>query len=203
MSDHQGKPCSCRACTSCIMVDNLPRQGHTCRHQKTWRVPVFRAVALPPVLPGRLYLHSMPGRYETWDAFVKAASQHGISTIVCLTPDEEIARQSPAYAEAIRRGTLGYARACSPLPDYGVPRDWEAYAAFVGRIAGLLRAGETVLVHCGAGIGRTGTFAICLLLALGASLLEAREAVRAAGSEPEGEAQKDLTLWCEREFGVA
>lgn len=156
---------------------------------------MFRTVALPPELPGRLYVHSMPGRYEAWEAFAEAASHFGISTLVCLTPEEEIARTSPAYAEAIARGTLGCARLCLPMQDYGVPRDWEAYAALVRHVAGLLRAGERVLVHCGAGRGRAGTFALCLLLALGVRLLEAQEAVRAAGAGPETPAQEDLLLW--------
>ncbi len=162
----------------------------------------FRSVPLPPTVPGRLYLHSMPGRNERWDTFVEEATRVGIDTIVCLTPDEEIQVKSPKYAMAIRDGTLAWPRECFPIPDYEVPDDRKAFAAFVGRVADLLRAGKTILVHCGAGIGRTGTFAICLLMALGMERATAESAVRAAGSAPETDEQRRLVDWFEQAVGT-
>ena len=53
------------------------------------------------------------------------------------------------------------------------------------------------MIHCGAGVGRTGTFAVCLIIALGASGAEAREAVGLAGSHPETGGQEDLIAWYE------
>lgn len=161
---------------------------------------MFREVSLPLDVGGRLYLHSMPGRYEPWDAFEEEARQAGIDTIVCLAPDEEIATKSSAYEEAIRKGTLAWPRLCFPIGDYSVPEDREAFIAFVAEVADLLQAGRTVLVHCGAGIGRTGTFAICLLMKLGMDRTAAEQAVTQAGSHPETDAQRALIEECAQVF---
>ena len=50
-------------------------------------------------------------------------------------------------------------------------------------------------MHCAAGIGRTGTLAVCVLLALGLGAAEARAAVRSAGSSPQTAAQEDIVHW--------
>ncbi len=160
---------------------------------------MFRPVVLSKEIPGRLYLHNMPGRYEAWGDFVAEAERCNIDVIVSLVSDDEIGRKSPLYANAIRSGILGYERVCFPIPDYGVPREQEKFAVFVTRVAELLRSGRTILIHCGAGIGRTGTFAICLLLALGLNHQEAETNIRNAGSHPETNAQRELTSWCERQ----
>jgi hypothetical protein len=82
---------------------------------------MFRPVTLPQGVPGRLYLHIMPGRYEAWDAFEAEARRCGITSIVCLAPDDEIQTKSPPYAEAIRRDALPCVRETFPVTDYGVP----------------------------------------------------------------------------------
>jgi len=156
---------------------------------------MFRSVKLPDSIPGRVYLHSMPGRYEEWNDFIAEAKEKRIGTIVCLTSEEEIKKKSPAYAKAIEDDTLPCPREAFPIPDYGVPQNRGDYAAFVEKIAGLLRSDGTILVHCGAGIGRTGTFAICLLLSLGVNDVEATEIIKSAESKPETREQDDLISW--------
>ncbi len=162
---------------------------------------MFRAVTLPDGVKGRLFLHSMPGRYEGWNAFLEEAGKEGIDLIVCLTPEEEVERKSPDYARAVKRGRLPFRRESFPIEDFGTTHDLEGFSSLVLRVAGELRSGKGVLVHCGAGIGRTGTFATCLLLALGMKREEAERAVREAGANPEAPAQEELIDWCEMEFG--
>jgi protein-tyrosine phosphatase len=48
------------------------------------------------------------------------------------------------------------------------------------------------LLHCAAGMGRTGTVAACLLKRLGLPKEEALERVRQAGSNPESAVQTGL-----------
>ena len=152
--------------------------------------PLFRQVSLPPDVAGQLYLHSLPGRYEPFAHCRAALDRHGITRIVSLLALDEIAQRSPEYAEAITAATLPCAWEAFPIPDFGVPSDMGQFAALVGRLAEGVQAGERVLIHCGAGIGRTGTVALCHLLALGIPMAEAERAVRAAGAGPETAGQR-------------
>ena len=53
-----------------------------------------------------------------------------------------------------------------PISDFGVPDDDDRFERSVLDAAQHLKASGHVLVHCGAGIGRTGMYAIAVLLAL-------------------------------------
>jgi protein-tyrosine phosphatase len=158
---------------------------------------MFRQVALPESFPGRLYLHSMPGRYETFQEFLAEARRVGLDLVVCLAADDEVRSKSPAYAAA-RSARAGSFRILDfPIQDHGVPpdegrRDLET---LVRRISSELRTGRAVLVHCWMGVGRTGTVATCVLLELGLDEVTAVRAVKSAGSGAEVAAQKDLIGW--------
>ncbi|HSE91745.1 MAG TPA: tyrosine-protein phosphatase [Methylomirabilota bacterium] len=150
---------------------------------------IFRALELPADVAGRVYLASMPGRYERLEAALHEMDRHGIERVVCLTPDTEIEAKAPEYLDAVRGG--GLRRPCERLDvtDYRAPADENAFRVLVDHIARRLRQGERILVHCAGGIGRTGTLAICLLVALGWTVQQSREAARRAGSRPESDEQ--------------
>ena len=156
----------------------------------------MRRVDLPSEVRGSLFLHSMPGRYETFDEARESIIGNGVKHVVCLTPDEEILDRSPDYAAAIEAG-LPWRHVALPVPDFGIPDDAEAFRKTAQSIAKSLRNGENVLVHCAAGIGRTGTFAVAVLCQLGVPLRDAQLRVRAAGSSSESDTQrKFLELVC-------
>jgi atypical dual specificity phosphatase len=156
---------------------------------------MFRLVDLPPDVQGRLYLHSMPGRFEPYQATLDAVRLRGITQVVCLTSLEEIAGKAPDYARALQRNGIPWDQVMFPIVDFGVPGDRAAFLGLVNSIAADLRRGVNILLHCAAGIGRTGTVASCVLVALGLTPDEAARRVDKAGSYAERPEQVELIQW--------
>jgi protein-tyrosine phosphatase len=155
----------------------------------------LRPVVLPPEVSGTLWLSSMPGRFSPWQAFDTEARRAGLALVVCLTPRHEVAELSPAYHAALVQGTLPFRWQNLPIPNFGLPDDPPAFRREVTRIAAALRSGDAVMLHCAAGLGRTGTVAACVLKALGLEQDEALERVREAGSNPQNASQSGLVGW--------
>ena len=152
----------------------------------------FRPVLLPDSARGALWLHSMPGRRESWDEFIMDAQTARLDLIVCLTPRHELASLSPAYDAALRAGTLPVRWQHLPMRDFGLADNRADFQSGIVALARVVAEGEVVLLHCAAGIGRTGTAAACLLKSLGLAREEALQRVRDAGSSPESAAQSGL-----------
>ena len=155
----------------------------------------LRSVVLPPDVPGALWLAAMPGRSSPWPVFESEAKRAGLALVVCLTPRSEMAELAPAYHAAVTRGALGFRWLNLPMPNFGLPDDPPAFRREVARIADELRGGNAVLLHCAAGLGRTGTTAACVLKALGLSQDDALDRVRQAGSNPQNAKQSGLVGW--------
>ena len=60
---------------------------------------MFRCVVLPPAVPGRLLLHSLPGRYEALEQVWHQVRTDKVRAIVCLTERDEIHVKSYEYAQ--------------------------------------------------------------------------------------------------------
>lgn len=152
----------------------------------------FRSLPLPGAVRGALWLSSMPGRFEPWAVFVADARRHGLTRIVCLTPLDEVAANAPAYKSAIDQGTLPCRFTHLPMRNFGLAHEAAAFRSGIVELSSQLQGGEVVLLHCAAGLGRTGTAAACLLKCLGADTADALQQVRLAGSNPESAAQSGL-----------
>ena len=137
----------------------------------------------------------MPGRFESWSEFVATAQRSQLALVVCLTPRSEVAELSPAYHAAVDQGTLPFRWLNLPVRNFGVPVDTAGFRRDVREIADALRRGDAVMLHCAAGIGRTGTTAACVLKALGLGTDEALQRIRDAGSNPENAKQSGLVDW--------
>lgn len=149
----------------------------------------LRPLPLPAGVSGRVWLSAMPGRDEDWDDFLAHAARAGLSRIVCLTPLREIAARSPDYLLAIEQDRLPCAIEMLAMADYGVSDDALLFQQQVRGLAERLRGGESLLLHCAWGIGRTGTLAACLLKTLGLDTEAALARVQAAGSNPQSALQ--------------
>ncbi|HEX5686110.1 MAG TPA: dual specificity protein phosphatase family protein [Ideonella sp.] len=155
----------------------------------------FRRVELPAAVPGTLWLSSMPGRWEPWFTFVDEARRVDLALTLCLTEPDEIAELSPSYRRAIDTGGVPGAWLNVPVRNYGVPDDAEDLRQAVEAVVQMLQQGGAVLLHCAAGMGRTGTAAACVLKRLGLPAQEALRHVRDAGSNPQSAVQSGLVNW--------
>ena len=155
----------------------------------------LRPVEMPAGVRGSLWLSAMPGRYGTWREFEERARADKLAMLVCLTPRDEIEELSPDYDAAMAKGGASFEWVHLPVPNFGVPPDPGRFREAIQRIADRIRAGDAVLMHCAAGLGRTGSAAACVLKALGASTGEAVDRVRAAGSNPQNASQSGFVDW--------
>jgi protein-tyrosine phosphatase len=163
---------------------------------------MFRPVALPPRVSGRLLLHSMPGRYEALESVWHQVRSEAVRAIVCLSDKDEIRVKSSEYAQALEAGTVPCSVLLFEIPEGGAPEDRDAFWALADDVAKRLQSGDAVLIHCAGGVGRTAMFAICVLLALGEPANEARSMVSRAGSTVETAPQSKLISWFASQISI-
>jgi hypothetical protein len=116
----------------------------------------------------------------------------GAATVVCLVERYELDARFPAYLAWLQRpGATDVV--WFPIPDLHAP-DLTRAAPFVDELVRRLRDGQALVVHCGAGMGRAGTVAVCVLNRLGIAAEAALRLVADArpGAGPEVGAQRDL-----------
>ena len=163
---------------------------------------MFRRVDLPACVSGTLLLHSMPGRFETIEKVWQQLKSDAVAAIICLTEGYEIRLKSSKYADALESGAVP----CSVVPfeisEGGVPADRNAFWALANDLANRLRSGESLLIHCAGGVGRTAMLAVSVLLALGEPFNEAENAVSRAGSIVETMAQIEMLSWCAAQVSI-
>ncbi|MGE5819902.1 MAG: protein-tyrosine phosphatase family protein [Deltaproteobacteria bacterium] len=163
---------------------------------------MFRRVNLPVGVSGRLLLHSMPGRYETIQSVWHQVRNEAVRAIVCLAEKDEIHEKSFEYAQALEAGIVPCSVLHFEIPDRGAPEDRDAFWALACDVAKRLQLGESVLIHCAGGVGRTATLAISVLIALGEPASDARSIVSQAGSTVETMPQSKLISWCAAQAGI-
>ncbi len=151
--------------------------------------------------PGRLWLC---GKHVVGPDPEGAMSATGATVVVCLCEEHELVGRYPAYVGWLRARSPGGAL-WWPVPDLHAPAPAEA-RALVTAVTARLDAGDGVLLHCGAGIGRAGTIAAAVLMAQGVTRADAVALVasRRPTAGPEAGAQTALLeALAGRDSGIA
>ena len=143
-------------------------------------------------LPGATGGLSLCGKHAIAPDVHAAMERCGATTVVCLVEEHEIVGHWPEYVEWLR-ANAGTRAVWFPVHDLHAPAPDRA-EPFLLELLARIDDGEHLLVHCAAGIGRTGTVAACLLVRMGMSVNDALLAIRTArpGAGPEAGVQMDL-----------
>jgi protein-tyrosine phosphatase len=152
----------------------------------------FRNLPLPKGIKGNLYLHSMLGYKTPYADDVTELKAKSISTVIRLTSDEETKEKSTEYWNSIRKKAIRWEELHFPIRDYGIPDNLVAFGTLIETIAKRLSEGQGMLLHCAAGIGRTGTVACAILIQLGVKIEDAVRMVGEAGSYAEERIQVEF-----------
>lgn len=137
---------------------------------------------------GRLGLTHCPGLDGDLDSDLTALrDEYRTDILVTLLESHSLARRGLADLATRARG-LGIVTHHFPIVDGGVPVDRAGFDDLVRTLLDALRAGRTVVVHCLAGLGRSGTLAACLLVRTGlappAAIARVRQSRRRAIETP-------------------
>lgn len=154
------------------------------------RVPV-------PGLPGALWLC---GKHLIAPDPLGTLNLVGATHVVCLVREFELFDRYPTYLEWVRTSP---SVTWFPIDDLGLPPLDDVRNQFEAVHRRLLD-GETVIVHCAAGIGRAGSFAVAVCMLSGMNLDEAMNHVRhhRPGAGPEVGEQRAVLEELGRVLGV-
>ena len=126
-----------------------------------------------PVLPrgarlwgaGRPSYPDEPPDTDAVEAGVRAWRQSGVDLVLSLIEDWEVPRRAPGLFETLARERIDVRR--YPIADFGVPREAPVFGRLLREAGERLAAGDGILVHCNAGLGRTAVVLASILKAHG------------------------------------
>jgi atypical dual specificity phosphatase len=120
---------------------------------------------------------------------LKKLHEEGFRSIISLLDESE---QSPVY-DIGEVEAMGFKRFSIPLEDFSVP-ELEDFKAFLEAVHQALKRGK-VLIHCQAGLGRTGTMAAAYWIDRGLSVNEAIKKIRKSNPSVVESAEQENRLY--------
>lgn len=140
-------------------------------------------------LRGRLWIC---GKHAIGPDVEATLAEVGATTVVCLTEEFELADRYPNHLAWLRRHR-DHRAVVFPIPDLHAPPLADVLALLDDLYLRLV-GGEGIVIHCAAGIGRSGTVAACLLMRCGmdASSALAHVAAHRPMAGPEAGSQREL-----------
>lgn len=147
-----------------------------------------------PSVRGRLWLC---GKHAIAPDPVSVLDKIGVDHVVCLVERFELEGRYPDYVAWLNQSPVATWFPIGDLDFVSLDRA----APLIEELRTRLQQGESILTHCGAGIGRAGTIAVSLCISSGLSLHEALRHVRLhrPGAGPEVGAQSTFVQdWAQR-----
>jgi atypical dual specificity phosphatase len=121
-------------------------------------VKPFNLRSFTAILPGKLAVMNRPGLYGSLEEDLAFLREQKVGAVVSLTA-------TPLPAEVLAAAGFEYLH--EPVPDFGAPAPEQIDRVMEFLVRHADHGGKMVLVHCGAGLGRSGTMAAAYLVRQG------------------------------------
>ena len=118
-------------------------------------------------LCGAIGMMSAPGLHRSLELdLAELRDGHQCAVLVSLVGDQELQYLRIADLPA-RARDHGIDVIRFPIGDHSTPDSHHGVIVLVERLLGMARSGRTLIIHCWAGLGRTGLIAACCLVGCG------------------------------------
>ena len=116
----------------------------------------------------KILMSSAPPTLKDAHMLAKKLVENEVRYILVLLSNEELLMNYKLHQAlfAVYRG-YGLKVIHYPIQDFSVPRDLRSFDEVIKKILGILRSGESILVHCQGGHGRTGLIVVGTVIRLG------------------------------------